>query len=599
MIPYTSRFIIHDKGARQNWRMNAPSAIARKNEFIPRSPTGFCEFDPMGKAEGPPSVGRNGRGRTPQGILPEFDVDIDDMGQSGRIGGVDPTPEKTAEGPILELHVPQFRLDREGGVFFPLDLQGDVPTSHECQRGGKTSEVGLDSAGPASDEEVGGIKLPLGFRFRGLRGRRGRGPEGGKKGGENFVLEGPKIDAVRIGQDGRGDVLRGDEVKPRDRPRHTARGHVKPVPPAIDLSETSQEIPDRNIAVHEFGAIFAVHGGQGRALEDPLLAGSCVPEMEHPEADDVADARVGGRSSLVVEIAYRKLPFPGVVFRGHVFEVGRFREDGRPGHPQRFEDVLLHESGVRLSGHPGDDMSEDPVPEIRIRIGLARRAGQDPVLPDGFVHVRSALGLVRVEKIPVHREAGRVIDQVFHGGAGGAPDVGSEFRRSEVVVNRSVEIDDPPLNEDHEPGRRHGLGERRQGKHGVRRHGRLPIAAGGPEALLPDDFPVLGHGHGHPGGGRILQDLGDLAAHAIKRLGRACGALNRSRRFSEAKSAPVVPLVSYDSSSLFTMSPVLKPPPSTTSAEAADSPTVVNRIFPILSSPIVNTSPPTVAVFGL
>jgi hypothetical protein len=65
------------------------------------------------------------------------------------------------------------------------------------------------------------------------------------------------------------------------------------------------------------------------------------------------------------------------------------------------------------------------------------------------------------------------------------------------------------------------------------------------------------------------------------------------------KALPGNAFYAYELPPLLTMSPVLNPPPSTTCAEEAESPTEVKRIFPILSSPTVRTSLPTFVVFGL
>ena len=167
------------------------------------------------------------------------------------------------------------------------------------------------------------------------------------------------------------------------------------------------------------------------------------------------------------------------------------------GQSQWCEHFGPHEVAIALARRPRDHVIEDAVAKVRVVIALAWRRDRVAVAQNRFIPGRRAIRLVLVEELVMERQPCGVVCHPSHRCRVRTADSNLDLGVAEVVVDRPIEIDQPALLQDHQPGGSDRLRDGRQRVKRVRCSGDAVLTVGPAEALFPHDASVARHGHRH------------------------------------------------------------------------------------------------------
>ena len=271
----------------------------------------------------------------------------------------------------------------------------------------------------------------------------------------------------------------------------------------------------------------ALHGIYGGAREDRSLIGQAVLEVEHGEADEIVGACVDGRGRRTIRFAGGNWCHGGGVFDCQAgFETRPAVHNGVL-HAQGREQFLPHEIRVTAAGHPGDRPAEQAVAQVGVLEALPRRRYQLGVAVEGLLGRWRPAVLAVVEVPGVEGQARSVAGHPAHRGLRRLPDARLDRCHAEHVVDRGVEIDQPPLHQQHQRRGGHRLGDGGQGVGCVGGGGNIALPVGQTDRLLPDDAAALRHRQGQGGYLPVDYQLHHVFANTGEqiRLCCRCGAL--------------------------------------------------------------------------
>ncbi len=155
---------------------------------------------------------------------------------------------------------------------------------------------------------------------------------------QDGLADGPQAPEARIAQEDQGDVQLGDQQKVgRD------AGHAPAVAEGLVLCQLGPGPAQPVLVCLDLGIAARFHEVDGLVLDDLFLAAQLVLEVEHAEPEQVASRTVDGRGSPVVEIVKGDELFPPRVALGDTLLRTWLQKDGRIGHAERSEDLLIHE----------------------------------------------------------------------------------------------------------------------------------------------------------------------------------------------------------------------------------------------------------------